>query len=276
GKDDSYGLDSIQGALQAYKFKSDGTLKTKGKNISPATGKLGKIGSISADGHMAVSNQEIGNGDFDDVQDCDPLDDDKAGSIYAQPLGSPTPVGAAQIIGNTKPQVGAVDVSNEVTAGVRFVVYATRSSDTPDTSNGDDLILQKIDSATGAKIGGKHFLREDVEMVMTFFQGVAIDPEGEFVIWAERPVKSTPPTGGASGCGFSSTPADGLQVANRDSLYFMPIDIATGEAAGNPILLFSADAGPFDGQSDETKSIGTGNQEFAFPQINGIDVMIQK
>src|SRR5262249_8410444 len=277
GKDDSSGLDNIQGALQALKFKADGTLKVKGKNISPATGKLDKIGSISADGHMALSNQEIGNGDFDDTRFCDPLlDNDKAGSIYAQPLGSPTPVGPAQIIGNTKPQVGAVDVSNEVVPVVRFAVYATRSSDTPNTQNGDDLILQMIDSKTGAKIGGRHFLRQDVEMVMTFFQGVAIDPEGEFVIWAERPVKSITAPDCANG-GGSGTNFDGLQVGNRDSLFFQAIDIRTGEAVGKPILLFSADDGPFDGQSDETNSPpGGGNQEFAFPQINGIDVMIQQ
>jgi hypothetical protein len=273
GKDDSSGLDNIQGALQAFKFQSDGTLKSKGKNISPTTGKFGKIGSISADGHMALSNQEIGNGDFDDTQSCDPLDNDKAGNIYAQPLGSPTPVGTAQIIGNTKPQVGAVDVSNQVTPGVRFAVYATRSSDTPDSSNGDDLILQKIDSNTGAKIGGRHFLQENVEMDMTFFQGIAIDPEGEFVIFTKRPVNSTAPGTGTGGCGFRTSTADTLQLANRDSLYFLAIDITTGEAVGKPILLFSADSGFATGLQDENASP---SQEFAIPQINGIDVMIEQ
>jgi hypothetical protein len=277
GNDSSSGLDNIQGALRAFKFKADGTLNTKAKKISPTTGTLGKIGSISADGHMAISNQEVGNGDFDDTESCDPLDNDKAGNIFATPLGSPTPIGPGQVIGTTRPQVGAVDVSNEVTSGVRFAVFATRSSDTPDSSNGDDLILQKINSNTGVKIGGRHFLQQDVEMDMTFFQGVAIDPEGEFVIFAKRPRKSLAPAPGPSGCGFNTSTEDVFQVDNRDSLYYLAIDIATGEAVGNPKLLFSADDGGFDGASDEASNTSCNSpqhQELAFPQINGIDIMI--
>jgi len=270
----SPGLDNIQGQLQAFKVKADGTLPAKGRNISPTTSKFGKIGSISADGKMAVSVRETGNGDFDDVGgSCVTsglnTDNDNGGDIYATPLGSPAPAGPGVLVGSTKPQTGAVDVSNEVTHGVRFVVYATRSLDTPDSSNGDDLILQKINSATGAKIGGRHFLQENIEMDMTFFQGVAIDPEGEFVIFAKRPVNSTAPGAPCSGGGVEDT----LQLANRDSLYFLAIDITTGEAFGKPILLFSADDGFATGLSDENASP---SQEFAIPQINGIDVMIDQ
>src|SRR5262249_40443689 len=63
----SAGLDNIQGQLQAFKVKADGSLPVKGRNISPTTGKFGKIGSISADGKMAVSVRETGNDDFDDI-----------------------------------------------------------------------------------------------------------------------------------------------------------------------------------------------------------------
>ena len=268
----SAGLDNIQGQLQAFKVKADGSLPVKGRNISPTTGKFGKIGSISADGKMAVSVRETGNDDFDDIGgSCTPgsnfsTDNDNGGDIFATPLGSPAPAGPGVLVGSTKPQTGAVDVSNEVTNGVRFVVYATRSLDTPDSSNGDDLILQKIDSHTGAKIGGRHFLQENIEMDMTFFQGVAIDPEGEFVIFVKRPVNSTAP-----GSCTTSGVEDNLQLANRDSLYFLAVDITTGEAFGKPILLFSADDGFATGLQDENASPG---QEFAIPQINGIDVMI--
>jgi hypothetical protein len=270
-------LDSIVGTFDSFGFNADGTVKKKGHDISPQIDGLAKVGSISADGLMSVANQEIGGGNFDDDSSCNVDDNDKAGDIFATPLSTSGKAAGPSIdVGNTKPQVGAVDISNEVTPGVRFIVYATRSSDTPNTQNGDDLVLQRVDSHTGAKIGGKHLLQEDIEMVTTFIQGVAVDPEGEFVIFSKRPINSifnpTDCGGGGSGNNF-----DGKQVGNRDSLFFQAIDIRTGDAFGKPILLFSADDGPFDGQSDEDNSPpGGGNQEFAFPQINGIDIMIDE
>jgi len=273
-------LDSIVGSLTTFGLNADGTVKKKGKNISPNISGLAKIGSISADGLMSVANQEIGGGNFDDNNDCSPKDNDAAGDIFATPVtASGTAAGPAVDIGTTKPQTGAVDVSNEVSAGVRFVVYATRSSDTPDSTNGDDLILQKIDAHTGAKIGGRHFLQQDIEMDMTFFQGVAVDPEGEFVVFTKRPVNSKPGDGGECVGVNSGTNFDGLQTGNRDSLFFIPINIATGEAAGSPKLLFSADDGPATGQDDEdggTSCGGPNYQEFAIPQINGIDVLVDE
>src|SRR5262249_8803010 len=136
-------------------------------------------------------------------------------------------------------------------------------------------------SVTGAKIGGRHFLLQNVEMVMTFFQGLAIDPEGEFVVVAMRPTPSTKGSGGECGGTTGGDNFDGKQTANRDSLFFIPINQATGEAAASPTLLFSADDGPATGAEDEPNGNSCGSttvphQELAIPQVNGIDILVDE
>jgi hypothetical protein len=92
-------------------------------------------------------------------------------------------------------------------------------------------------------------------MVMTFMQGIAVDPAGRFVLYTQRPTLSTAP--GVTG------PSD----EPRDSLFFLALD-STGHAVGKPILLFSSDDGPQTGKEDETSGL-----EYAIPQITDIDIL---
>jgi hypothetical protein len=265
--------DNLRGSTTAFGYNTNGTLDGTSKTITPRTRHNDKYVGVSADGLMAITNVEIGQVDENEFVGnpsfAPGLDTDREDRIYVQPLnpnrstkGDPIPVGV------TGPQVGPVDVSNPLAGGKRFVVFATRSLDDPDTSNGDNLVIQAINELTGEKISAPRVLLNDNEMIMTFFQGLAIDPNGRFVLFTRRPLKSTPP-------GTDDTLQGTLANPNRDSLFFQALD-SNGNAVGSPKLLFSSEAGVQTGAVDEVNDSlpFTGQcQECAIPQITGIDIL---
>lgn len=259
----SDGNDSISGRAYAFGLTSTGKLNGVSNRMTPRTALGDKTITVSADGLMAVTNVEK------HWEGWDPgftvfNDDDLEEHIYAQPLNANhLPVGDPFVIGNSGPQVGATDVSNVLPGNKRWVVYNTRSTDDVDSSNNDNLVLQPIDATTGQKAGAAHVLFTDIEMVLTVWQGIAIDPQGRFVLFTRRPTNSTPP-------GVDDTMQGTLTLSNRDSLYFLPLD-ANGNAAGPAKQLYSADAGPATGTDDENAT--TGCTECAWPQILGIDIL---
>lgn len=264
--------DNLRGSTTAFGYNTNGTLDGSSKVITPRTRLNDKYVGVSADGLMAITNVEIGQVDeseFSSPPFAIGLDTDREDRIYVQPLSaSRAIVGDPKVVGVSGPQVGPVDVSNPLAGGKRFVVYATRSLDTPDTSNGDNLVIQPIDAVTGDKVSAPRVLLTDNEMIMTFFQGLAIDPNGRFVLFTRRPLKSTPP-------GTDDTLQGTLANPNRDSLFFLALD-SNGNAVGNPKLLFSADQGVATGAVDEVNdSVPFTNQcqECAIPQITGIDIL---
>lgn len=256
--------DNPRGSTFAFGYNlTNGTLDGTSRSITPRTRHNDKYVGVSADGLMAITNVEIGQTD----ETFNNLDFDREDRIYVQPLNSNRgTVGDPKVVGITGPQVGPVDVSNPLSGGKRFVVYATRSTDDPDSSNGDNLVIQAIDAVTGDKLGGPHLLLEDAEMIMTFFQGLAIDPDGRFVIFTQRPLKSTPPGNDDNLQGTIANP-------NRDSLYYVAID-SNGNKVGSPKLLFSSEQGFQTGAVDEVNdAANTGCQECAIPQITQIDIL---
>jgi hypothetical protein len=241
---------TLAGGGWGFGINSKGGLDGTSNRITPRTNLHDQFVSVSADGLMAISNVEKHEHGF---TTCCYNDNNNEEHIYAQPLkAGHLPKGDPVVVGISGDQTAAVDVSNPLSGNRRFVVYNTRSLDDPDTSNGDDVVVQVIDATTAQKLGGPHVLQSDQEIQMGMWQGVAVDPGGEFILFVRRPVK----TGG-----------DPMDVNNRDSLYYLKID-TNGNAVGTPKLLYSADDGPFDGEYDEN----TGD-EFAWPQINMIDVM---
>jgi len=267
GPDDD-AFDNPRAKLFRYPLNSNDTINlTGGNRLSPRTDGHHKAGGISADGLMAISSAENSNYDDADIRTF-AKDNDFADKIYSQQISATgAPVGTPNVIGdlggNKTPsgasQVSGIDVTNPLASGRRFVVFATRSLDTPDSSNGDDLVLQAIDANTGVKIGNAIKLLTNDEMILTMMQGIAVDPDGRFVLFTRRPVLSTAP-------GTSDPSGD---VA-RDSLFFQKLN-ADGTASGNPKELFDADDGPCTGSEDEAGAPCNG--QGAIPQITMIDIL---
>jgi hypothetical protein len=247
---------TLAGGGWGFGINSNGGLDGTSNRITPRTNFHDQFVSVSADGLMAISNVEKHAEGF---TTCCYNDNNNEEHIYAQPLkAGHLPKGDPVVVGISGDQTAAVDVSNPLPGtNKRLVVYNTRSLDDPDTSNGDDVVTQVIDKDTGAKSGGPQVLQSDQEIMMGHWQGVAVDPGGEFILFVKRPFRSDP----------VCCDTDTAQTGNRDSLYYLKVD-SNGKAVGSPKLLYSADDGPFDGQHDED----TGD-EFAWPQINMIDVM---
>lgn len=261
--------DSVKGRCYAFDLDAKGKLTGTSNRITPRTADRDQECSISPDGLIAVTNVEKHPEGV--VACCTTFiynDNNNEEHIYAQVLnGNHLPVDDPEIVGVSGPQTSSVDVSNLLSGNRRFVVYNTRSLDTPDTSNGDDLVLQVIDGTTAQKIAAPKTLQSDQEMTMGQWQTIAVDPDGRFVLFTKRPLKSTPP-------GTDDTLQGTLTQGNRDSLYYLKLD-ANGNASGSPKLLYSADQGPQTGAVDEVNDSVNGGDcdECAWPQINLIDIL---
>jgi len=254
--------DNIRGRTYAFGYNpTNGTLDGTSKSITPRTRNNDKLIGVSADGLMAITSVEIGQLDeqftFSGTGFVG-LDTDRADKVYVQPLTANRGTnGDPKVVGETDPQTGPVDVSNPLAGGKRFVIFATRSTDDPDTSNEDNLILQPINAVNGDKLGGPKILQTNREMVMTWWQGLAIDPLGRFVLFTQREFLS-PPVNNDTDTGDEG----------RDDLWYLALD-ANGNAVGAKKLIFSADDGPATGEEDEA----SGN-EYAIPQVTGIDILL--
>ncbi|PWT87563.1 MAG: hypothetical protein C5B54_12155 [Acidobacteria bacterium] len=182
----------MQGRLYAYGTKSDGLpdnsswLLTEHSLGSGLGGEscLNCAGSVSSDGRYAVFvDLEPGSGSL----------------IYSQKLGvKGMPLGPANFIDNTHGRGGATnyeDVSGILHGEKRMIVYDSFPGG-PGGSGPARIFLQAIDSATGEKMGHKIVLQTDVQEAE--IEGLAIDPFGQFLIYAQN----------SGSCGLCFQPLD--------------------------------------------------------------------
>jgi hypothetical protein len=152
------------GTLKAFPVQSNGMPSAAGKLITPSLTSENDEASISADGLAMVANRGS----------------DQSGSsseqLYFQLLEqNGTPKGQPILLAGFK-DIEAVDVSNALDQGNRFVVYVVDSGTTP-----DDKVFLQVVNESGKKVGGAKTINippnRDEDN-----QTVAIDPQGRFVL----------------------------------------------------------------------------------------------
>lgn len=153
------------GKLVALPLQSNGIPSNPGKDVTPALTSESDEASLSADGRALVSNRGV------DDPNSSVID-----KLYLQLLDeNGIPQGPPTLLASFK-DIEAVDVTNALDQGKRFVVYVVDTGTTP-----DDKVFLQVVNVNGKKVGGRKTINvppnrdEDA-------QTVAIDPLGRFVL----------------------------------------------------------------------------------------------
>src|SRR5262245_44291443 len=166
GSKDVLLAEAPSGSLRTFPLLSNGIPSNAPKDVVPALKSESDEASISADGLAVVTNRGVDdpNTPTSDQLFFQLLDENGAAK------GAPT------LIAGFK-DIEAVDVTNALDQGKRYVVYTVDTGTVPD----DKLYLQVVNEA-GKKVGGHKTINvppnrdEDA-------QTVAIDPFGKFVVF---------------------------------------------------------------------------------------------
>jgi hypothetical protein len=153
------------GTLKSFPLQSNGMPSNPGKAVTPSLTSESDEASISADGLVLVSNRG--------TDDPNSPSSDK---LYLQLLDeNGAPKGPPTLLAGFK-DIEAVDVTNTLEQGKRFVVYVVDTGTTP-----DDKVFLQVVNETGKKVGGPKTINippnRDEDN-----QTVAIDPLGRFVL----------------------------------------------------------------------------------------------
>lgn len=148
-------------------------------------------GSLASDGRAAVAAAPLGAGQTLSFQRL---------NSSGLPTGSPTVIGNPSFVQNS-------DISDALSGGRRFVIYDKHQNP------GGGIFLQRVDDATGAKLG-----TEKLVAAPWFFpnttQLFAIDPLGRFLIHVDN----------------------SCDQWNEDFLAYQALD-ATGNPSGSPRII---------------------------------------
>ena len=154
------------GSLKTYPVLANGQLSPQSKEVSPTLNSENDEASISADGLAVVTNRGVDDPNAPGVD-----------RLYLQLMDQNGAVKGVPKFLATYKDIEAVDVTNALDQGKRFVVYVVDTGTQPD----DKLMLQVV-SEVGKKIGGKITINippnrdEDA-------QTISIDPLGRFVLF---------------------------------------------------------------------------------------------
>jgi hypothetical protein len=153
------------GTLKAFPLQSNGLPLLSGKLITPSLSSENDEASISADGLALVTNRG-----------SDSSSSTTSEQLYFQLLEpNGTPKGQPTLLAGFK-DIEAVDVSNALNQGKRFVVYVVDSGTTP-----DDKVFLQVVNESGKKVGAAKTINVPPNRDEDN-QTISIDPLGKFVL----------------------------------------------------------------------------------------------
>jgi hypothetical protein len=153
------------GTLKSFPLQVNGLPSLAGKAITPSLSSESEEASISADGLVLVSNRGT-----------DDANSSGSDQVFVQVLdANGASKGAPTLLAGFK-DIEAVDVTNALEQGKRYVIYVVDAGTTP-----DDKVFLQVVNELGKKIGGPKTINVPPNRDEDN-QTVAIDPLGRFVL----------------------------------------------------------------------------------------------
>jgi hypothetical protein len=153
------------GTLKSFPLQVNGLPSLAGKAITPSLSSESEEASISADGLVLVSNRGT-----------DDANSSGSDQVFVQVLdANGASKGAPTLLAGFK-DIEAVDVTNALEQGKRYVIYVVDAGTTP-----DDKVFLQVVNELGKKVGGPKTINVPPNRDEDN-QTVAIDPLGRFVL----------------------------------------------------------------------------------------------